>query len=272
MPEQVILIGYGRMGSSLVRGWKTAGVSRERGVLVVDPASSVDLYNGIRCVSSVTELPRLPGPLAVFLATKPNVLPQVLPQLRRLVADDTFFVSIAAGWSIATIQELLGSSAKIVRAMPNIAAAVQRSATATVAGIGVSPEQRVTCERLLRAVGNVIWLQNEEFLDVATAVAGSGPAYFFRVAEALAQAGVAFGLSTDVAHQLARETLCGAGELAYADQRKLSELREDVTSPGGTTAAALAAMEAGERLQSLMLDAVAAAKKRARELAGPSSV
>ena len=272
MPEQVILIGYGRMGSSLVRGWRTAGVNRDRRVSVVDPACGVDLPDGIRCVSTVIELPRLPGPLAIFLATKPNVLPQMLPQLRHLVAENTLFVSIAAGWPIAAIQDLLGSSAKVVRAMPNIAAAVQRSATAAVSGAGVTPEQRVSCERLLHAVGSVLWLESEELLDAVTAVAGSGPAYFFRVAEALAEAGAALGLSEDAAHQLARETLCGAGELAHADLRKLSQLRQDVTSSGGTTAAALAEMEAGERIQVLMRDAATAAKRRARELALPASV
>jgi pyrroline-5-carboxylate reductase len=271
MPEQIILIGYGRMGGSLVRGWKAAGVSRDRAVLVVDPACSADLPNGIRCVPTATELPRLPGPLSVFVATKPNVLTQVLPQLRRLIAADTLFVSVVAGWPIASLQELLGSSAKIVRAMPNIAAAVQRSSTAAVSGAGVTAEQRVSCERLLHAVGSVLWLETEELLDAVTAVAGSGPAYFFRVAEALAEAGAALGLSEEVAHQLARETLCGAGELAHADSRKLSELRKDVTSPGGTTAAALAEMEAGERIQVLMRDAAAAAKRRARELAAPTS-
>ena len=136
-------------------------------------------------------------------------------------------------------------------------------------------EQRVICERLLRAVGSVVWLKAEELLDAVTAVAGSGPAYFFRVAEALAEAGeVALsGLPIDVAHQLARETLCGAGELAHADQRRLSELRRGRHKLQAVqTAAALAAMEAGGRIQVLMRDAATAAKRRARELATPTSV
>ena len=258
-PPPVLLIGAGRMGGAFLRGW--AGIADAS---FFDPM--VETCEDARKLNSIDEAAGLPRPLVVMIAVKPQMLSEVLPQLVSLAGPDVLFLSIAAGVEIATFRSLLGEEARIVRAMPNTPVSVGRGVTAAIAGEGVDAGQREQVERLLHAVGDLIWLDDETLLDAVTAVSGSGPAYFFRFAEALAEAGAKAGLDRDSAFRLARATLSGSGAVAAARETSLADLRVEVTSPGGTTAAALGELDAAE-LERIVAAAVDAAIARARELA-----
>jgi pyrroline-5-carboxylate reductase len=185
--------------------------------------------------------------------------------LQRYAGSSTLVVSIMAGTTIASIEEICGGS--VVRAMPNTPAAIGRGITVAVAAKNVSPDQRAVADALLRATGSVEWVDDESLMDAVTAVSGSGPAYIFLLAEELARAGVEAGLPPELAARLARETVAGSGELLHRSDLASATLRENVTSPGGTTAAALEVLMAPDGMQSLLTRAVAAATKRSRELA-----
>jgi acetyl esterase len=254
----VLLVGCGRMGGALMRGWQGRAE-----MFVHDPATSE--APGAMMLPDLVSAASLPRPLTVVLAVKPAVVPQALAELLPIVGEDVLFLSIAAGVRIENMQALLGGNARIVRAMPNTPASVGRGISAAVAGSGVSEAQRSAAGTLLGAVGEVVWLDDEADLDAVTAVSGSGPAYFFRFAEALAAAGEVMGLDPTISMRLARATLVGAGAVAAERTDSLAELRVEVTSPGGTTAAALAAFDAGA-LDGLVGEAVEAAGARSREL------
>lgn len=256
----VVLVGCGRMGGALARGW--AG---SENVAVFDPMAPA--MEGVRRLATIDEAQALPGPLSVIIAVKPQVLGDVLPGLRPLADAGALIISIAAGATLATMARTLGTNARLVRAMPNTPAAVGRGITAAVAAPTVEPEgcDRVTA--LLGAVGEVVWLEDEGQMDAVTAVSGSGPAYFFRFAEALARAGEEQGLSPELATKLARATFIGAGALAESRHEELATLRQEVTSPGGTTAAALARFDRDGTFEAIVGEAVDAAATRSRELA-----
>jgi pyrroline-5-carboxylate reductase len=203
----------------------------------------------------------------LLLAVKPQIIAGVLPDVRKLIGAGTVTVSIAAGTTLAALEAGLGRHA-IVRTMPNTPAQVGRGITAAAANGDVAAEGRELVTQLLEAVGEVVWVDDEAAIDAVTAVSGSGPAYVFLLAECLAEAGVAAGLPADVAARLARATVTGAGELLYLSDLSPDQLRKNVTSPNGTTAAALAILIAEDGLAPLMKRAVAAAKKRSIELAG----
>ena len=208
-------------------------------------------------------------PEAVVLAMKPQGMEDAAGPYRRFVSPQSVFLSIAAGRTIAFFERVLGNDAVIVRAMPNTPAAVGRGFTVACPNAQVSAPQRQLCDRLLASVGEVAWVDDEKLLDPVTAVSGSGPAYVFLLVECLAQAGVAAGLSADLALKLARATVAGSGELLHRSSEQADQLRRNVTSPGGTTAAALEVLMAkGDGLAELMTKAVAAATRRSRELAG----
>jgi len=208
------------------------------------------------------------GDLAVVvLAVKPQIMDVVLPSVQSFVRPATVFLSVAAGKTIDYFEAALGRDAIIVRTIPNTPAAVSRGITAAYANSNVSPAQKEQCDQLLRAIGEVVWVDVEDHIDVATGVSGSGPAYVFHMAECLAQAGVAAGLPQDIALKLARATVSGAGELMYQSPLEPGKLRENVTSPNGTTAAALEILRDSGDLADLMTRAVAAAANRSRELA-----
>jgi pyrroline-5-carboxylate reductase len=197
------------------------------------------------------------------------MLDEAASSLDRLIGPQTLLVSILAGKTIENLRSRLPGARAIVRAMPNLPASVGRGATGAAASPEVAPEQRLMADVLLRSVGIVEWLPSEDLVDAVTAVSGSGPAYVFHLAECLAEAGVAAGLPREIALRLARATVTGAGELLFRSELPASRLRENVTSPGGTTAAALQILMANPGgLEDLMKSAVAAAKRRARELAG----
>ncbi len=265
-PGSILLVGCGKMGSALMEGWIDRGTPPET-IFVVDPATP-DLPGGVAGGSAMSDIPEGFSPSVVVLAVKPQVMEEVAGPYRALVAPGTVILSIAAGRNIASFETLLGGEAAIVRAMPNTPAAVGRGVTVLCANDHVSTPQRELCEGLLAAVGKVAWIEDEALMDAVTGVSGSGPAYVFHLVEAMAEAGVAAGLPADLSMTLARETVAGGGELLARSPEAASTLRENVTSPGGTTAAALEVLMSGDGLTELMTRAIRAATDRSRELAG----
>jgi pyrroline-5-carboxylate reductase len=207
-------------------------------------------------------------PKAIVLAIKPQMLQAAAAAINRLVAPDTLVVSILAGKTIADLQRQIPQSRAIVRAMPNLAASVRRSATAAVATKETTEVQKKLAHELLCSIGIVEWLADEALIDAVTAVSGSGPAYFFYLTECLAHAGTAAGLPQELASHLAQATMIGAGELLAQSELPPGKLRHAVTSPGGTTAAALEILMGQPGLSDLLQKAVSAAKRRAEELSG----
>ncbi len=269
--QPVLLVGCGKMGRALLEGWLDQG--HDPGAVVVvepeDGARAQAAARGVRAFADLADVPAGFRPGIVVLAIKPQLMATALPPYRQLAGRESVFLSIAAGLSTRVLARILGPEAALVRAMPNTPAAVRRSITAVYAADRASGDQRAACEALLRAVGDVVWLADERLMDAVTAVSGSGPAYVFLLIECLARAGIESGLPPGLAEQLARATVSGGGELARRSVEPASTLRENVTSPGGTTAAALGILMAPDGLQSLMSRAVAAATRRSRELGAP---
>ena len=261
----LLLVGCGKMGGAILEGLRADPATAPRSVTIIDPGAP-QVENAVVVPDAASVDGFTSG--VVLIAVKPQLVAVLAPGLRRFAGPQTLFISIAAGIGLKALENGLGEGASVVRAMPNTPAAVLRGMTGAVAGPGVTAEQRALCDRVLGAVGDVAWVEDEALLDIVTAVSGSGPAYFFRLAEALAEAGRAQGLSPAVAEQLARRTLEGAGYLAAASDEPLAILRQNVTSPGGTTAAGLAAFDEHGALDNLAQAVVAAAAARSRELGG----
>jgi pyrroline-5-carboxylate reductase len=270
LPTSLILVGAGRMGSAMLSGWLAMGLPG-KAIAIIEPAPSPELTalcaaNGVRLGTDATGLGAAE---VVILAVKPQMLDAAAPSLAALIGPDTLIVSILAGKTIANIAARLPGASAMVRAMPNTPAAIGRGITGVAASPAVTPRQRQMADALLGAVGAVEWLSNESLIDAVTAVSGSGPAYVFLLAESLARAGEAAGLPADLAARLARATIEGSGELMrLSPDIAPSKLRENVTSPGGTTAAALGILMGEEGLDRPMKDAVLAALRRAGELSG----
>jgi pyrroline-5-carboxylate reductase len=262
----LVLVGAGKMGGALLEGWLRFGLDPKK-IAVIEPQPSPEIARladrGVRLN------PQAPGqaPTAIVLAVKPQVAAQVLPTLKPMLAPASLVVSIMAGRTLHFIAGALPTPCALVRAMPNTPAAIGRGITVAVPR-GASPAQRDLAHALLAATGTVEWIDDEALMDAVTAVSGSGPAYIFLLAEALAQAGVAAGLPAPLAAKLARETVAGSGELLHRSPLDAAVLRENVTSPGGTTAAALAVLMGENGLAPLMQKAIAAATSRSRQLAG----
>ncbi len=261
----VVLLGCGRMGSALLEGWLASGLP-PGAVTVIEPAPSDRLLalegQGLRLNA---DLPVQPA--VAVVAVKPQMMGAALPALTRLGGGDTLVVTVAAGTTIATYEAVLGAATPVVRAMPNTPAAVGRGITAICGNAAATSGHLAQAEALLSAVGAVVRLEGEHQMDAVTAVSGSGPAYVFHLIEALAAAGAAEGLPADLAMRLARETVTGAGELAHRAPETAEALRVAVTSPGGTTAAALAVlMDPDTGFPALLRRAVHAAAERGREL------
>jgi pyrroline-5-carboxylate reductase len=265
----VMLVGCGQMGSAMLRGWLTRGAARN--FLVVEPAGLPPAFadaEGVTWRRAAPEAPLDAAPDAVVFAVKPQVIDDVLPPYRRFAGAQTLFLSIVAGTTIGRLARHLGDGAAIVRCMPNTPAAVGRAITVACANRRVDDGQRKLCDALLAAIGDSAWVADEALMDAVTAVSGSGPAYVFLLIEALAAAGAKAGLPADLALLLARCTVAGSGELALQSAEAPARLRENVTSPGGTTRAALDVLMAADGLPELIDRAVAAATRRSRELAG----
>lgn len=256
--DTILLVGCGKMGGAMRAGWLEAG----RRVAVVEPGP----HAPEGAVATPDALPADLRPAAVVLAVKPQEAAKVLPAYARF-AGSAVFLSIMAGTTISRMRALLGEAAVIVRAMPNTPAAVRQGITVACPGPGVSDAQRALCTDLLGAIGAVAWVEDEALMDPVTAVSGSGPAYVFLLAEAMEQAGIAEGLPPELARRLARQTVAGSGALLAASAEDAAQLRKNVTSPGGTTAAALAVLMAEDGVPALIRRAVEAATRRSRELA-----
>ncbi|SEM73995.1 pyrroline-5-carboxylate reductase [Sphingomonas gellani] len=255
----ILLIGCGRMGGALARRWS----SGER-VMAFDPDAT--LPDGVERVANLDDVSG-ESDLVVVLAVKPQTFPALAPALRRVADCRPLILSIMAGVPLSALAAPFGGSGRVVRAMPNTPAAIGRGISGLVAGQAVSSADRDRAGGLLGAVGEVVWLATEGDIDLVTAISGSGPAYVFRMTEALAAAGVRLGLAEPVATRLASATLTGAAALVEAESCALADLRRQVTSPGGTTAAGLAQMDEDAGIDDLMARVAQAAARRSVELA-----
>lgn len=263
----LLLVGCGKMGGAMLAGWLERGLTE---AVVVEPqAAAVAGFAGR--VTRVPEPAAIPPgfrPGAVVLAIKPQEAAAALPAFARLAGPGTVFLSIMAGRAIAGMRAALGGEAAVIRAMPNTPAAVRQGFTVACPGPGVTAAQRALADRLLGAIGEVAWVEEEGLIDPVTAVSGGGPAYVFLLAELLEKAAVEQGLPADLARRMARATVAGSGALLAASPESSAQLRINVTSPKGTTERALAVLMAPEAWPAALSRAIAAATERSRELAG----
>lgn len=263
---QLLLVGCGKMGSALLeRAGSTGGFSAIR---VIDPApqpSHLKKIAGLAWLLSPEKLEAGFAPQLVVIAVKPQHIADTLPAYARF--RDSVFLSIAAGTTLARLAQLLGSTNQaIVRAMPNLPASIGEGITAATANAHVTPAQRALCDKFLKSVGDLIWLEDEKLLDAVTAYAG-GPAFVFALCESVAKAGVALGFSPEMAMRLARQNVIGSGALLKQSAESAEALRHAVTSPGGTTEAALKHILTEHGLDEMILKAMKAGTDRAKQLA-----
>jgi len=267
-PQTLVLAGAGKMGGAMLEGWLAGGMPAA-GVTILEPTPSEQIRDLVARHGLALNPETVAAPQTLVLAIKPQTLAAAAPKLASVAGPKTLVVSVLAGKTIANLQERLTAAKAFVRVMPNTPAAVGRGATAGAANAAVTGEQKAWTERLMRAVGVFEWVDDEALVDAVTALSGSGPAYAFALVEAMAKAGEAVGLSAELSMRLARATVEGAGELMHSEpETSAAQLRVNVTSPGGTTAAALAVLQAPDGLEALLTRAVAAAHRRAGELAG----
>jgi pyrroline-5-carboxylate reductase len=268
-PARLVLVGAGKMGGAMAKGWLDAGLSASS-LTMIEPTPSSEIASlaanrGIALNPDIA----FPPPEVLVLAVKPQSLDQAAPQIMALAGEHTLVLSIIAGKTIPNLRARLPKARAVIRAMPNTPAAIGRGVTAAFANADVNVEQRAWCARLLGAVGAFFWVDDEDAIDAVTAISGSGPAYVFALTEALALAAERLGLSAELSMNLARGTVEGAAELMRRESATApSALRRNVTSPAGTTAAALAVLQAPDGLNDLMARATAAARARATEMAG----
>jgi len=267
LTSQLFLVGAGKMGGALLEGWVEQGIEPEQ-VTVLDPALGTGSGALIqeRRITINPDLEAQDNAEVIVLAVKPQVMDQVLPSLLPLVHDGVLVISIAAGISLDFLARHLGEETAIVRAMPNTPAAVGAGMSVAVPNGHVSPKQKELAGMLLNAVGEVDWINDELQMDAVTAVSGSGPAYVFLLVECMAAAGRKLGLEPELAMRIARQTVIGSGELMRRSPAEAAVLRKDVTSPGGTTEAALKVLMDEAALEKLMGRAIEAAAKRSVEL------
>jgi pyrroline-5-carboxylate reductase len=266
LSRTILLVGAGKIGGAMLEGWLRLGLD-PKNLAVLEPKPSRELGalagRGLRLNPAASAVG---DASAIIIAVKPQSAAEVMPSLTGAVGAGTVVVSIMAGQRLAFLEQTLSQRAALVRAMPNTPAAIGRGITVAVPNLRVSARQRELVHALLSATGAVEWIADEALMDAVTAVSGSGPAYVFLLTEALAEAGIAAGLSAELAAKLARATVAGSGELLQRSPLDPATLRQNVTSPGGTTAAALTVLTAP--LNELMIRAVAAAAERSRQLAG----
>lgn len=258
----LVLLGCGKMGSAMLQGWLSRGVT-SAAVTVLDPfPSDWVLGTGVKVNGDIPN-----NPAVVLIAVKPQMMEAAVPQLTAAASPDTVFLSVAAGTPISYFEQTLGAGLAVIRSMPNTPAAIGKGISAIVGNDHATDAHLDLAEELLLAVGQVVRLTSEDQIDAVTGVSGSGPAYVFHLIEALAAAGEAQGLPAQMAMQLAKATVAGAGALAEAAEEDPSQLRVNVTSPGGTTAEALKVlMDTENGFPPLLKRAVTAAADRGREL------
>ncbi|WP_108881115.1 pyrroline-5-carboxylate reductase [Anderseniella sp. Alg231-50] len=267
---RLVLIGAGKMGTAMLQGWLEAGVTGDQ-VTIFDPAPPPETMTVIaqHSISHNPPIERVGGVEAILVAVKPQMVDEVLPAMAALAKDNPLVVSVVAGKTIAAFRQHFGATTPVIRTIPNTPAAVGRGITAMAASDGVSSAQSELAMALLASLGEVVTVSDEALIDACTAISGSGPAYIFYMTECMTAAALQLGLPADVAEQLARATVAGAGELMRATGTPAGELRENVTSPKGTTHAALQVLMADpDGMKQLMIRATAEAEKRSRELAG----
>jgi pyrroline-5-carboxylate reductase len=261
----IVLAGAGKMGGALLDGWLRAGLDPAK-VAVIEPAPAPHISalaaRGLRLNPHPSALSDV---AAIVVAVKPQTADQAMPAIAPLASASTVVVSIMAGRTLQFLSHSLRNAGAFVRAMPNTPASIGRGITVAVP-LRATDVQRDLAHRLLAATGIVEWIEDERLMDAVTAVSGSGPAYIFLLAEALAEAAAAAGLPRELADRLARETVAGSGELLHRSSLDAATLRENVTSPGGTTAAALDVLMGDDGLAQLMKKAIAAATDRSRKL------
>ena len=267
LPGPIVLIGAGNMGGAMALGWMKSGIAASS-IIAADPNPPEAMKSrfGKAGLSIVSAAPANLKAGVIFVAVKPQVMGDVLPAYRTLIGPDTIVISIAAGKPLAFLEAQLGEAA-MVRAMPNTPAMIGRGVTGAFANGRVSEAQRKLVHSLLEVSGPVEWVESESLIDAVTALSGSGPAYVFYLVECMAEAGRKLGLPADLAMRLARATVSGAGELLHQSPDDAAILRKNVTSPGGTTAAALDVLMAEGGMQPLFDAAIKAARDRAEELA-----
>ncbi len=264
----LVLAGAGKMGSAMLEGWLKAGADPKK-IVAIDPKPPQEVMellasHAIRHnppISSITDAE------VIVIAVKPQVMDDVLPNLVSLKSSRPVILSVAAGKTIATFAKHFGEDAAIIRTIPNTPAAIGRGITAMSANANVSKPQMELAKALLDSTGEVVTVENESMIDLVTAVSGSGPAYVFYLTECLANAGVKIGLPADLAMQLARATVAGSGELMRQTGIDAATLRQNVTSPNGTTYAALQVLMADDGMKPLFEKAITAAAHRSKELA-----
>ncbi len=264
----IVLCGAGKMGSAMLEGWLSLGLD-PKSVVAIEPQPAREVSalasRGLRLNPPAHTVGEA---AAIVIAVKPQVAPDVVPTLAPYLGAGTVVLSIMAGRTLGFLEQALPQGSAVVRAMPNTPASIGRGITVAVPNARVAPAQRALAEALLAATGAVEWIDDESLMDAVTAVSGSGPAYVFLLAETLARAGAAAGLPPELAARLARATVAGSGELLHRSPLDAASLRQNVTSPGGTTAAALEVLMAQDGFDALLRKAVAAATRRSKELGG----
>ena len=264
--NSVILVGCGNMGFAMLQGWLSSGKLQASDVTVVEPADGLRERAAELGVKTLADSTGITGsPRLIIIAVKPQVIQDILPAYQSYAPAATF-VSVAAGTPVSLFETILGEQTAIIRCMPNTPAAIGKGMMVTFANSNVAPDDKRFTEELLETSGKVAHIDDEKLMDAVTAVSGSGPAYIFHFIECLTQAGVMAGLPQDIAAMLAMQTVYGAGALAKSSTDTPSQLRINVTSPNGTTAAALEVLMGNDRLQNLMTEAVEAARSRSEEL------
>ena len=263
----LLLVGAGKMGGAMLDGWIARGLAPKR-IVVIEPQPGNAVKALTRRGIKLNPKGKIAAAAAIVIAVKPQSAPAALPPLRPYVGQTTLVLSIMAGRTIGFLEQSLSPGTAIVRAMPNTPAAIGRGISVAVGNAKVSTRQRKLASDLLAAIGKVEWAGDETLMDAVTALSGSGPAYVFLLAEAMTKAGIAAGLPADLASCLARETVAGSGELLHRSALDAATLRQNVTSPGGTTAAALEVLMGPGGFDELLTRAIAAATRRGRELAG----
>ena len=263
--ESILLIGFGRMGSALLHGWIKEGMTPDS-ISVIDPFLESEMPGGVNHRKDICELTLTSNPTVVVFAVKPQSLDEVVPLYKQYDETNTAFLSIAAGKPISYFEKILKQGA-IIRGMPNTPASIGQGITVLCSNNRISSDQKILCTKLMKSVGEVEWIDNEKLMDAVTGLSGSGPAYVFHMVEAMAEAGVEAGLSAELAMSLARSTVAGSGALLKENNVPVSILRENVTSPGGTTAAALEVLMGTRGLTQLMCETVIRATERSKKLA-----
>jgi pyrroline-5-carboxylate reductase len=263
----LLLVGAGKMGRAMLDGWIARGLAPTR-IVVIEPLPDKAVQALARRGLKLNPKGKIAAAAAIVIAVKPQSAPDAVPPLRPYVGKTTLMLSIMAGRTIGFLEKSLPPNTAIVRAMPNTPASIGRGISVAVGNAKVSARQRKLADDLLAAIGKVEWASDETLMDAVTALSGSGPAYVFLLAEAMTKAGIAAGLPADLASRLARETVAGSGELLYRSTLDAATLRQNVTSPGGTTAAALEVLMGPGGFEELLTKAIAAATLRSRQLAG----